>query len=102
MKAVTPSLVCFCLLTTVSFAHAETRSPVFGSANIKPTTAAQNKSITGKGYYQDYYGYYGNYYNYYAGYYGNLGYSYGNASYYSSAYQYATYAANYYYYASIN
>jgi len=80
-------------------AQATETSPIFGNAVHVTTTAPQNKSIVGKGYYADLYGYYGNYYNNYASYYGILGAYYKNYSYYYSAYTYAKDASTYYYYA---
>src|ERR1700739_1011993 len=45
-------------------------SPIFGHADVKATTAAENKGIVGKGEYGELYGYYGTYYASYATQYG--------------------------------
>ncbi len=43
-------------LGMVSVSAGQTKSPIFGTATVAPTTALENKSIVGKGYYADYYG----------------------------------------------
>ena len=75
------------------------KNPIFRKAVVKVNTASENKAVSGKGYYADYYGYYGNYYNYYAGYFGHLGYGYKNYSYYYNAYVNASYSTTDYYWA---
>lgn len=75
-------------------------SPIFGTADVKVTSQAENKTVVGKGAYANLYGYYGNYYASYATLYGTLGYYYQNYSYYNSASSYAYDAYQYYYYAS--
>jgi hypothetical protein len=50
-------VICSALtLGIVSVSAGQTKSPIFGTATIAPTTASENKSIVGKGYYADYYG----------------------------------------------
>ncbi len=41
---------------TISVSTGQTKSPIFGTATVAPTTALENKLIVGKGYYADYYG----------------------------------------------
>jgi hypothetical protein len=83
------------LLPIVSVAgNTDNGSPIFGSANIAPTTSAENDNIIGKGYYADYYGYYGYLYAYYATSYASSGYAYRDAGSYYTAYQYANSAAS--------
>ncbi len=76
-------------------ANAESLSPIFGTAAVKPLTTAQNKSVVGKGAYADYYGSYGIQFANYASLYGQYG-NYGTATTYASyAYQYFSAAASY-------
>ena len=78
-----------------SVAKAESLSPIFGTATVKPLTIAQNKTVVGKGAYADYYGSYGIQFANYASLYGQYG-DYGTATTYASyAYQYFAAAANY-------
>jgi hypothetical protein len=77
---------CFALtLGIVSVAAGQTKSPIFGTATVAPTTSSENKLIVGKGYYADYYGSAGL---------SNLNYSaaYVNSGDYTSAAYYAYYA----------
>src|SRR5690606_30001176 len=89
----------------LSVTPAMASSPVFGGAKATVLTTAQAKSVTGKGYYSQYYGYLGNLYANYAAYYGAISAFYDGAGY-SSSYTYwytaSSYAYNayvYYYYA---
>ncbi|MDQ2805224.1 MAG: hypothetical protein M3Y41_22065 [Pseudomonadota bacterium] len=75
--------------------RADTISPIFGAAAVTPTTAAQNKTIVGKGYYADFYGSYGISFANYAAYYGQYGYYATAATYADYAYQYFNTAAYY-------
>ena len=79
-------------------AYAE-KNPIFAKAAVTINTEKENKAVSGKGYYADYYGYYGNYYSSYASYYGYYGYNYKNYVDYYYASQYASAAASSYYYA---
>ncbi len=50
-------VVCSALmLGTAGVSAGQTKSPIFGTATVAPTTASENKLIVGKGYYADYYG----------------------------------------------
>ena len=98
-KLLTTAALAGALLAAPSAFAGELKSPIFGKAVASVTTADQNKSTVGKGYYADLYGFYGNYYNNIAGYYGIYGSYYKSYSYYYSAYTYSGYATNYYYYA---
>ena len=93
---------CAAALALAAPAYAAPENPIFGKAIVKINTPAQNKAVSGKGYYADYYGYYGNLYNDIAGKYGYLAYYFKNYSYYYSAYAYSSYATNDYYYAYYN
>ncbi len=76
-------------------ANAESVSPIFGTATVKPLTTVQNKTVVGKGAYADYYGSYGIQFANYASLYGQYG-NYGTATTYASyAYQYFSAAASY-------
>ncbi len=50
-------VICSALtLGIVGVSAGQTKSPIFGTATVAPTTALENKLIVGKGYYADYYG----------------------------------------------
>ncbi len=88
-------LVAMASVASIQSVHAESTSPIFGSAKVTPLTAAQNKTVVGKGYYADYYGSYGINFANSASAYGQYG-DYGTAATYADyAYQYFSAAANY-------
>jgi hypothetical protein len=94
--------VSFAALTAASgTALANSKSPVFGNANVQTLSVEENKAVKAKGYYADLYGYYGYLYSYYAYYYAYYGYAYSSASYYYYGYLYSSYATSYLYYAYV-
>ncbi len=82
-------------LSITSVTYADSVSPIFGNAKVKPLTTSEDKAVVGKGYYADYYGSYGIQNANYAALYGQYGY-YGTAAAYADyAYQFFAAAASY-------
>jgi hypothetical protein len=102
MKLVKTALLASMLATAsagTALAASDT-NPIFGGAKTTQLTSTENKAVTGKGTYANYYGYYGNlyaynayYYSYYARYV-NAANSSSETNNYYTAYYYSYYATN--------